>query len=253
MSCDRVRRQLTSYLDGELEGSDGSVVRGHLRECATCRDVASEEAVIRDRLRQLPPLDPPASLWAGVQAQLAAAEVADAKRPAWRRALARWAPVAPRFAAGTLVAAAAVGVLWWRAHRGSTETGPMPPIAQIAVAPALAPDRAPPPTKPLAAGCAPSADAAAGGDVTADLAGETARVTASYCDTAEGLLARAGEARAQWTDEQRATFDARLLDLRGQIDRAVAGRPRQRAWRALISYLQRAVVRDDVALAGGGQ
>ncbi len=256
MSCDRVRRQLTSYLDGELEGSDGSVVRGHLRECAACREVAGEEAMLRDQLRQLPTLDPPPSLWAGVQAQLAAAEVADAKRPAWRRALARWAPVAPRFAAGTLVAAAAVGVLWWRSHRGSADEVPTAPSRDLAVVPAPAPAPAPsppPPANDLAAGCAPGAASAAGGEITADLAGEAARVTASYCDAAEDLLVLAGEARLQWTDEQRAAFDTKVTELRGQIDRAIAGRPRQRAWRELITYLQRAVVRDDVALAGGGQ
>jgi hypothetical protein len=36
------------------------------------------------------------------------------------------------------------------------------------------------------------------------------------------------------------------------IDRSPAGRDQQRAWRELIKYLQGAVVRDDVALAGGG-
>ena len=102
MSCDDVRPRLTGYLDGELEGDRGSVIRGHLRECAACRSVAVHEAALRDELRRLPPIDPPASLWAGVQARLAEAEVADARRPAWRRALARWVPLASRYALGAL-------------------------------------------------------------------------------------------------------------------------------------------------------
>ena len=241
MSCERIRTQLTAYLDGELEGHDGSVVRGHLRECAACRQAASDEAALRDGLRSLPPVDPPPSLWAGVQAQLAAAEVADAKRPAWRRALARWMPSAPRFAAGTLVAAAAIGVLWWRTQR-TPDDGPAPD--QAIATPSKAPDPAPAP--------APSPVAPPeGGDITADLAAEPARQTETYGDAAEELLALAGEARASWDSEQQTAFDTRVSELRGQIDRAPDGRPKQKAWRALIRYLQGAIVRDEIALAGG--
>ncbi|MBA3463782.1 MAG: zf-HC2 domain-containing protein [Deltaproteobacteria bacterium] len=240
MSCTRIRTLLTGYLDGELEADDGSVVRGHLRECAACRQAATDESALRDGLRQLPPVDPPPSLWAGVQAQLAAAEVADAKRPAWRRALARWAPVAPRFATGGLVAAAAVAVVWWRTQRTVDDAQvPAPEVAITAPSPEVEPKVVPPPSSPA-------------GDVTAELAGEAARTTDTYADAAEELLALATEARVQWTTEQKDAFDARVAELRGLIDRAPEGRSRQRAWGKLIKYLQGAVVRDDIALAGGG-
>src|SRR5262245_8778937 len=124
MTCDRIREQLTAYLDGDLDADRGTVVRGHLRSCDDCRGVAEVEATLRDGRRALPPLDPPASLWAGVQARLAEAEVAEASRPAWRRALARWAPRMPRVATGGLVAAAAASVLWWRVHRDVESTPP---------------------------------------------------------------------------------------------------------------------------------
>ena len=239
MSCERVLEQLTAYLDGELEGHDGSAVRGHLRECAACRQAATDEASLRDGLRSLPPVDPPPSLWAGVQAQLAAAEVADAKRPAWRRALARWIPSAPRFAAGTLVAAAAIAVLWWRTHRSVEDAAaPDPQIATPAPAPAPAP-------APIVT---PSA-----GDITAELAAEPARQTDTYGDAAEELLALATEARGTWSADQQSAFDAKVSELRGQVDRAPDGRPKQKAWRELIRYLQGAVVRDEIALAGGVQ
>lgn len=239
MSCDRIAAQLTAYLDGELDGQDGSVVRGHLRECAACRQAAADEAALRDGLRSLPPVDPPPSLWAGVQAQLAAAEVADAKRPAWRRALARWAPTAPRFAAGALVAAAAIAVLWWRTHRTAEDAAA--PDTQIATpGPAPAPPPAPEPI-------APPSD----GDITAELAAEPARQTETYGNTAEELLALATEARQAWSADQQTAFDAKVSELRGLIDRAPEGRGKQKAWRELIRYLQGAVVRDEIALAGG--
>jgi hypothetical protein len=242
VSCESTQRQLTAYLDGDLGAADGSAVRGHLRECAACRQVASDEGKLRDHLRLLPPVDPPASLWAGVQAQLAAAEVADAKRPAWRRALARWMPTMPTFAAGGLVAAAAIGVVWWRTHRAPADEALATKDPVIAPAPAEPKKHVEPP--------APTSPA---GDITADLAGEKARITASYGDAAEELLALAGEARAQWTVDQKDAFDAKVAELHGLIDRAPAGREQQRAWRDLIKYLRGAVVRDDVTLAGGGQ
>lgn len=241
MSCESTQRQLTAYLEGELEGAEGSAVRGHLRECAVCRQVASDEGRLRDQLRMLPPIDPPASLWAGVQAQLAAAEVADAKRPAWKRALARFMPSLPTFAIGGALAAAAVALVWWRTHRDPVEDPVAKPDIATAPAPAPAPERVTPPV--------PSSPA---GDITADLAGEEARITAGYADAAEELLALANEAQAGWSAEQKAAFDAKVGTLRGEIDRAAAGREKQRAWRGLIKYLQGAVVRDEVALAGGG-
>lgn len=237
MTCDHVHKKLTGYLDGDLDAADGSAVRGHLRECAACRKVASDEAALRDGLRQLPPVDPPPSLWAGVQAQLAAAEVADAKRPAWRRALVRWLPAAPRFAAGALVGAAAIVTLWWRSHRAPAEelAALPPPAHDVAVAP-----RHSPPASP--------AD-----DVTADLAAEPASVTSEYAQAAGELLALANEERPQWSPKQQDMFDARVGELQAKIDRAAEGRARQSAYRELIAYLKRAAIRDDVSLAGGAR
>lgn len=242
MSCDDVRPRLSGYLDGDLDADRGAVVRGHLRTCDACRAIATDEAALRDGLRLLPTVDPPASMWAGIQARLADEEVAHSRRPAWRRALARWAPSAPRFAAGGLLAAAAVAVLVWRAQRGPEASGGTPELAPIAA------------TQPKVFGptqVVVGSDSSA--DVTADLAGEAARVTATYADAAEELLALAGEARGQWTTEQKDAFDVHVAELRASIASAGEGRPRQRAWRDLIRYLQGAVVRDDVALAGGAQ
>jgi len=248
-TCETIQPRLTAYLDGDLDGESGSVVRGHLRECAACRQVARDGAALRDGLRLLPPVDPPMSMWAGVQAQLAAAEVADARKPRWRRTVARWArwapwpPTMPQYAAGAALAATAVVMLYWRTQR-------VDELAPDAVA--VAPIRTEPPhplrTEPMA----PALVASAGDDVTADLLAEPARTTESYAQVIEELMKLASEARTAWGDEQKAAFDTRLAALRTGIDHAAQGRPQQRAQRALIRYLQLAVVRDDVMLAGGG-
>jgi hypothetical protein len=260
-TCDKIRPRLTAYLDGELADDHGSVVRGHLRECAACRQVARDEAALRDGLRLLPPVDPPPSLWAGVQARLAAEEVADARAPHWRRTAARWArwararwtPTMPQLAIASAVAAAALAVVTWRGHRIDEPAGPAlalprPPARDSQVPPG--PRATPAAPAPLAAPdrvIAPSAD-----DVTADLAGEPARTTESYDRAVGELMNLAEAARTRWSDASRSAFDARVAGLRSAIAHAGPPRSVQRAQRSLIRYLQGAIVRDEMLLASGG-
>jgi hypothetical protein len=222
-TCETIQPRLTAYLDGDLADDHGSVVRGHLRECAACRQIARDEAALRDGLRMLPPVDPPAALWAGVQAQLAAAEVADARQPGWRRAVARWTP--------------------WTRWRWLPA---MPPIATL---PGAAQPGAAQVPQPM---LSPEVSVPAAGDVTAELIAEPARTTASYDQVIEELMKLARDARADWTDERKAAFDARFAALRDRIAHAGSPRAQQRASGSLIHYLQGAVIRDDVLLASGG-
>jgi len=250
-TCDKVRPRLTAYLDGELADDRGSAVRGHLRECPACRRVASDEAELRDGLRLLEPVDPPASLWAGIQSRLAAAEVADARLPVWRRAAARWTrwaraarwtPTMRQLGGASFAAAAVIAVLTWRGQRGDE-----PPAAPVAVlGPPLSEHLAAAATAPRPATLV-SAD-----DVTAELAAEPERTTASYDRVVEELMKLAQASRARWNDGDRAAFDARIAGLRGTIAHADQPRSAQRAQRSLIRFLQNAIVRDDMLLASGG-
>jgi len=253
-TCETIQPRLTAYLDGDLDDERGSVVRGHLRECAACRQLAREEAALRDGLRVLPPVDPPPSLWAGVAARLAAAEVADARKPRWRRTVARlarwapWPPTMPQYAAGAVLAAAAVVMLYWRTQRADEQLAAGPAV----VVPVKRMPEPPPPRPLPSEAIDPAAVAPAGDDVTADLRAEPARTTASYDQVIEELMKLASEARPAWGDDQKAAFDTKLVALRSGIARAAPGRTQQRAQRALIRYLQNAVVRDDVVLASRG-
>jgi len=241
MDCERARTQLTAYLDGELDGDAGTVLRGHLRTCEACRRAASDEATLRDGLRSLEPVDPPPSLWVDVQARLAAAEVSEAQRPAWRRALARWSrAIAPRYAViGAMAAAATITLVMWKS-RPDDDVAPRtvvidnPPIKVV-------PDTTEPKTKRVI----PEAD-----DVTADLALDGARSNGAYADAIDELLSEARTIRAQWSGHERDVFDDHVKTLRDDIDKAPEGTPRTKASRALVSYLQGAVTRDDVLLAG---
>ena len=234
MRCEDCRVDLTAYLDGELADDRGSALRGHLRGCADCRAISEAESTLRDGLRSLPPLDPPATLWAGVQAQLAAAEAADADKPRWRRTLARWLPVVPRYAFGGLAAAAVALLIWSRLHR---EADDVAPVATV-----------PPPPVPVAI---EAKRAPVDLDATADLAAEPARQGDEYRQAADELLAQAPEIQKEWTDAQRAAFATKVAALRSGAEHADAGKPSRRAWEGLIRYLEGALIRSDVALAGG--
>lgn len=240
-SCDGVRARLTAYLDGDLDPERGTLVRGHLRTCDACRQIAADEAALRDGLRALPTVDPPPSLWANVQARLAEVEVAESQRPAWRRMLARWMPSPQRLALGGAVAAAAVTLTVWRVS--SRDAEPVAPRIADHPSPAIessaTPAPAPRPPTP------PSAD-----DATAELLAEPARITATYEATANELLALAADARPGWTDAAKATFDARIADFqRALTASAVDERMRHRTYRAMIRYVQNAVVRDEIVVA----
>ena len=257
-TCDKIRPRLTAYLDGDLADDHGSVVRGHLRECAACRQVARDEAALRDGLRALAPVDPPPSLWAGVQARLAAEEVADARTPRWRRAAARWArwartrwtPTMPQLAVASAAAAAAIALLTVRGPRPDEPAGP--PVARSGVHDPRelrnppAPVPSPAPDQPAALH-APTAD-----DVTADLAADSTRTTESYDRVVGELMNLAESARERWSDDDQAAFAARVAGLRSAIAHAGPPRSVQRAQRSLIRYLQHAIVRDDRLLASGG-
>lgn len=252
--CEKLRGKLTAYLDGDLDPDAGTVVRGHLRTCDECRDVAAAEAKLRDELRALPSIDPPPSMWEGVQARLAAAEVVESERPGWRRTLDRaisWTRGSGVFAPRTLVGGVAVAaialVVMWRMNRPEAEDAAPTTREVIAVpSPVLAPSHHE--TKvggPVGVETAPF-----GTDVTADLAGEGQRVVASYVGTAEELMTMIGEVRAQWSVDAQVTYDREVAALQAKVNAATGDRAKQRELRALIRYVQRALVRDDVALAG---
>lgn len=240
MSCEKIRHDLTAYLDGDLADERGSIVRGHLRGCDACRKVAADESALRDGLRALPPLDPPASLWAGVQQRLAAEEVADAERPAWRRTLARLMPKMPQLALGAAVVAAAVVLLVVRAQQNDDREPTVSGATKIEPV-VFAPHSQPPAPAP-----APLDDDR---DVTDVLATAPAALSADYATAARELLPLAQEARARWATAQQREFDTRLAELQRQVDDASSERARQRHYRTLIRYLQRAAIRDEVALA----
>ncbi len=83
MKCGDARRLASEYIDGDLDDAVANAVRGHMRVCSACAGYANDLAQIRDVASRLEPLDPPPSLWNGIERELAKAEIADAKRSRW--------------------------------------------------------------------------------------------------------------------------------------------------------------------------
>jgi len=237
VKCEDVRPKLTAYLDGELEGDRGSAVRGHLRGCEACRTAANDEAALRDGLRALPTLDAPSGMWAKIQTQLADAEIADSEKPGWRRVLARWNPqhwVTPRFALASGAVAVIFCVWAWRfTHRdGGAQVAFQLPRMPTIVTPAPAP-----------------APETSSDDVAAEVAAVPKSTSDSYANAVAELRQLATTSRASWSDSQQKQFDAKVAELEHDIATSEEGRPRHKAYRTLIRYLERAASRDEVAFA----
>jgi len=262
MNCRDVEAKVTAYLDGELDATTSSALRGHLRTCAACRALAEDHARIAGALASLTPAEPGPAMWNGVLARLAEAEATDAKRSGvvlWLRGTFEKlrAQVVPLTA---IAAAAVVAIVWFARQQAST----------LSVNPELAIQHAPPAV--VVVKDAPSITVGAEDprrgpspreDVEAAIARETARVDRIYAKTAAELLEDAADERATWAPPRQRVFDAELARLQAHViateapppvaqldafDRAealtAAREARERAWQRLIRFLQ------DAALGG---
>ncbi len=114
MRCSDAQKNSTSYLDGELSADASAAVRGHLRTCAACEALFEQEAELIEAAQKLAPLDPPESVWEGIQKRLAAEEVRDSQSSALLRWL-RWRRgPALAFGLGVCAAAAIVVMRPWQ-------------------------------------------------------------------------------------------------------------------------------------------
>ena len=253
MNCRDVEPRITAYLEGELDATTSSALRGHLRGCEACRALAEDHARIAGVLAELPPAEPPAALWDGVMQRVAEAEAADARRSRLAIFGARiWERLRPQLVpALALGAAAGVAAVWLATRRGE-ETPAVRPVAM----PVTAPEVAPPP----------------GEDVEVALGRELERIDRLYATNVDELLAIAGEERATWPAARQGAYDAELARLRSAVaavplavapaagadpfeaaEAAAAAREaRERAWQSLVRFLQRAALGEAIARSPDG-
>jgi hypothetical protein len=235
VNCRSVTGQLTQYLDGELDAATASAVRGHLRMCATCRGAAEDHAVIRDTLAELKRPEAPSAMWEGVLAQLGEAEIADAKRSRWSRFAQKWrARLRPHVLPAGLAAAACAAVVVYMQVRDDERA----PAGEIAL-PSPGEDMGNPATHPDVVPQTPQAPAKPRVDATIELAAEAARIDERFRRTAADLLPIA---RAEQHGAALRRFDREVATLEAAVVAADAGKTRERAWHALLTFLERSAL-----------
>jgi hypothetical protein len=133
VNCRDLAALCSGYVDGELDDRRASAVRGHARVCQACRELLADEEQVRDAAAELPVMDPPAELWAGIEARIAAEEIGDSERPRWWFWWHSLREHALPAAVGA-VAVVAVGVwLWQRSPPSNDALAPAIELAQTPV------------------------------------------------------------------------------------------------------------------------
>jgi anti-sigma factor RsiW len=94
MTC--APERMSGYVDGVLPAEERQALEAHLAECASCRSQVEAEQELKQRLRSLPPVEPPPGLEVRARRELRAL------RPHWPRLL---LPVAAMLAVVALLGA----------------------------------------------------------------------------------------------------------------------------------------------------
>ena len=79
-------------------------------------------------------------------------------------------------------------------------------------------------------------------DVAATLAAVPAQVDARYQQVVDELLGELAADRQAWPAPRQAAFAEQLTALQQAVAGAVDGRPREKAWRAVVAAVQAALV-----------
>ncbi len=195
MRCSDIRRLSTAYVDGELDNTRTSAMRGHLRECESCLELVDFELAIVEELADADAtLDPPGALWSDIDQALARAEVTDAGRS---RLSLWWSSVRPHAPLVAIAAVTAVTVVLWIRGPATTEPTTAEPI-QV-------------PVTDYNAKFAPSTSPAAPKTHKEVLVIEIGRADQRYLQAIAELRAIATEERQQWSAADAKEFDRNAL------------------------------------------
>lgn len=148
MTHDETITRLDEYLSGELSEGEAREVRGHLAECAECRDELAWLRSLEEEVRALPAgIAPPRDLWSGIATRLTPPDAMALPPLPAATEVPGVIPLRPRRPRWPLAAAAMIAVALGSSTLTYVLVGPG---AQVAV---TAPD--PAPTSPLPAEARP--------------------------------------------------------------------------------------------------
>jgi anti-sigma factor RsiW len=100
MSCEKIRKRLSAYLDGELKDREQGMVASHLESCHLCFQECEELRRLNAVLSKLDSVEAPPNLWRRVERRLVS-----------RKRAGIWQRFAHRFAYAPAVAGVLIGLL----------------------------------------------------------------------------------------------------------------------------------------------
>jgi anti-sigma factor RsiW len=116
-SCESVRLEFSSYLDGAMTGAEMAAMAGHLDGCGECASEFTAWREIQQSLADLGPARPPMRLQERLRTAIAVERERGTHLPWTRRFLAAWeisiAPMALRVTGGFAAAIVLLGSLGW--------------------------------------------------------------------------------------------------------------------------------------------
>jgi len=244
VTCGEIGKLIDELVDGTLDPARASGVRGHARGCAACAARLAETELLVAGLSRLEPMDPPASLWAGIRSELDRAEATDAARPRWwwwwqgaRKQLA-WS------GAAVVLASLTVGVWVWK----KKQMNDVPAPVSAAAAPVAPPAPPVPPAPPAAL------------DPMDEAVQEIQKADAEYQKAMKDLEDVVAAEKPRWRPELARAFEQNLATIDAAVERqrdAFRLHPQnlealdalQASYRKRIDFLQESVVRGGAAPA----
>lgn len=112
ISCERFEERLADYMEGDVRGIERETLDAHAATCTACAELVSDLRAITAQAATLGPIDPPASVWAGIESRIAADVVPiTSVAPRARRAH-RVVPLSYGIAASLAMMTATSGITW---------------------------------------------------------------------------------------------------------------------------------------------
>lgn len=134
MSCERFEERLADYMDGDARAgnvtdAERERLDAHAASCAACAELVADLRAIMARAATLGAIDPPPSVWVGIESRIAADVVpitSAASRPVRAR---RAVPLGYGIAAAVAIMAATSGITYVAIKNGTQEAAA--PVAMV--------------------------------------------------------------------------------------------------------------------------
>jgi anti-sigma factor RsiW len=129
MKCNRVRKDLSAYIDGEVSSRRRTAIENHLAVCPDCRQYKESLSRVAESVREVDRIEPSAEFWSATMRRIRTLVKVPGSLPA---VTPKWAPA---LVASLVVAICVAGWLAWsanRAARGPTDEEMFTRVAIVA-------------------------------------------------------------------------------------------------------------------------